>query len=372
MSDAGQQRGCGGRGVGRGFTLTELLAVITIIVVLISVAVPAFVGMLRSTNQALALSNFRIGIASARDAAVRSAGLADAAAVFFYEPGGRTTIQTCIAVGELNGLTVWVPDPLSEAVSLPPGWMVGGFAPAGTIAPAGSGSGPTPPGSPALWYESADDRYDATRDNWVFPESGFYRTANAAGRDTTPANHGEYRQTFMIRFDGRTGGVALDDRGMGLVFAPDNEIGRGAAPWRLRGSSPQPVARYRYDGSMRADEYVRRILNRPWGTGLEDPADLDLLLGKNSSDAVLVRPTTMVALYNVRDLAQEMVRQGAVAGFRGVNRVTGCLYDPPANAASATPDYEFPWADEVNASLPAVARVFTVERYNGGVVEVTP
>ncbi len=217
------------------FTLTELLAVITIIVILISVAVPAFVGMLRSTNQVLAQSNFRIGLASARDAAVRSAGLNDSAAVFFYEPGGRTSIVTCIAVGELDGRTMWAIDPLTEAVVLPPGWMVGGFAPAGTIYKAGS-LGTEPSNPEPRWYESADDHYNPDVDNWVFPETGFFRTTNSAGRDTTPGTAGAYRQTFMVRFDGRTGGLALDDRSEGIVFSPDLSIGRGVQPWRQRSS----------------------------------------------------------------------------------------------------------------------------------------
>jgi hypothetical protein len=276
-----------------------------------------------------------------------------------------------VAVGQLDGRTIWAIDPLTEGLSLPPGWMVNGFAPAGTVAPQGSGSGVTQLDEPALWYESAEDRYHTDHDNWVFPETGFFRSTAASGRDDTPSNAGEFRQSFMIRFDGKTGGVAFDEQSEGLVFAPDNRIGRGLDPWRLR-QNPHADPQYRFDGSMRADEYIRRILNRPWTPSTE--GELDLLLGKNSSDTVLVRPTTMLALYNVRDLAQEIVRAGPPTGFRGVDRGTGSLYTlTGGTGAATTPDnYTYPWSDQANEAIPTVARLFTVDRYNGGVVEVTP
>ncbi len=351
-------------GARRAFTITELLAVITIIVVLVSVAVPAFVGMLRSTNQALANSNFRIALSSARDTAVRSAGLNDSAAVFFYEPGGRTSIVTCIAVGELDGRTMWAIDPLTEAVQLPPGWMVSGFAAAGTIYNGTSAAG-GPTNSPK-WYDSADDRYDPAVDNWVFPETGFFRTSNA-GRDTTPGDRGEFRQTFMVRFDGRTGGVALDDRSEGLCFSPDLSLGRGAQAWRQR-ASPWADAEFRLDGELDQTAYLRRLLSRPWTSSNVD--DRDRLVGPISSDAVLVKPTSLLALYNMRDVAQEIAREQNPTGFRGVNRATGSLYEPPASASS--PDFTLRWAQEMNRAIPSVARLFTIDRYNGGVVEVTP
>lgn len=339
---------------------------ITIIVVLVSVAVPAFVGMLRSTNQALANSNFRIALASARDTAVRSAGLNDSAAVFSYEPGGRTSIITCIAVGQLDGRTTWVIDPLTEAVQLPPGWMVGGYASAGMIDD-GDPAATTTNDFDSMWYESTDDRYDPAVDNWVFPETGFFRTTNSAGRDTTPGERGEYRQTFMVRFDGRTGGVALDDRTEGLCFMPDLSLGRGEQAWRQR-SSPWSDAQYRMDGELDQAAYMRRLLSRPWPDNQRDTRNQ--LVGPVSTDTVLVKPVSLLALYNMRDLAQEIAREQNPTGFRGVNRVTGSLYEPPTNATS--PDYTLPWAEEINRAIPSVARLFTVDRYNGGVVEVTP
>ncbi len=113
--------------------------------------------------------------------------------------------------------------------------------------------------------------------------------------------------------------------------------------------------------------YLRRLLNRPWNPGDQTR---ERLCGDESSDTVLVKPTTMLALYNIRDVAQEVAQNDNPPGFRGVNRATGSLYEPPASASS--PDYVFPFADEVNRAVPRVARLFTVDRYNGGVVEVTP
>lgn len=354
------------KAVRRAFTLTELLAVITIIALVVSVAVPAFVSMLRSTNQTLAISNFRVAMATARDAAVRSAGLNDSAAVFFYEPGGRTTIATALSVGEFNGRTVWAIDPLTEAIGLPRGWMVNGFAPAGTItAPANEGA------SPYAWYEErgGERHYDPAIDNWVFPESGFYRTSNNQGRDTTPGDQGGYRQSFMVRFDGTTGGVAFDDRTDGLVLAPDLAIGRGASPWRQR-TNPWADPRFRLDGSVEQSVYVRRQLGKAWGTPAYPQQNRELLLGDDCSDTVLTRPVSLLALYDVRELARQIARDGAPMGFRGVNRTTGCFYEPPASANS--PDYQFDFAEAVNEAIPEVAQMYTVDRYNGGVVEVTP
>lgn len=356
----------------RGFTLTELLAVITIIVILISVAVPAFVGMLRSTNAALAQSNFRIAIATARDAAVRSGAQTDSAAVFVYEPGGRTTIITCVAAGEMDGRTIWVPDPGTEPIALPAGWMVSGFAPAGTIT--------VPTAEPPLpygWYEERDGekRYDPMVDNWVFPETGFYRTSNNQGRDTTPGDEGEYRQTFMVRFDGRTGGLALDDRTEGLVLLPDLGLGRSTTnSWR---QSAQPWANpeFRLEGGIDPSAYVRRLLSRPWVPddipGPYKEKQREQLVGDISSDTALVRSTTLLALYDIAEMTRTIQEQGAPTGFRGVNRVTGCYYEPPAAGAN-DPTYLFPYAEAVNRAIPASARLFTVDRYNGGVVEVTP
>lgn len=352
----------GGAGLRRAFTLTELLAVITIIALVVSVAVPAFVSMLRSTNQTLAISNFRVAMATARDAAVRSAGLNDSAAVFFYEPGGRTSIATAIGVGEFNGRTVWAIDPLTEEIGLPRGWMVNGFAPAGTITSlANEGV------SPYAWYEErgGERRYDPTIDNWVFPESGFYRTSNNQGRDTTPGDRGGYRQTFIVRFDGATGGVALDDRTDGLVLAPDLALGRGVNPWRQR-RDPWADPRYRLNGAVEPSVYFRRLLARPD----VDPDDLQNLIGDDATDTALVRPTSLLALYDIRELAREIANDDPPMGFRGVNRVTGCFYEPPASASS--PDYRFDFAEAVNEAIPEVAQIYTVDRYNGGVVEVTP
>src|SRR5436305_8362895 len=86
-------RGVRGR---RGFTLIELLVVIAIFVLLLALAVPAVSSLMDSSEESMAQNALRSGLAAARDAAMRSSGYDDGAAVFFYEPGGRLSIVPCI------------------------------------------------------------------------------------------------------------------------------------------------------------------------------------------------------------------------------------------------------------------------------------
>ena len=62
----------------RGFTITELLVVIVIFVLIIGIAIPAFKSMIESSERALAENQLRVGLGSARNAAIQNAS-ADAA-----------------------------------------------------------------------------------------------------------------------------------------------------------------------------------------------------------------------------------------------------------------------------------------------------
>jgi prepilin-type N-terminal cleavage/methylation domain-containing protein len=123
------------------FTLIELLIVISIFVLLLAIAVPAFSSMLYSSEQSMAENALRTGIAAARDAAIRSAQGEDAAAVFFYDyRTGRESILPCVYAGTIKddcqprvtcprGARGVRPRPGFEPVQLPRGWSARGYAP---------------------------------------------------------------------------------------------------------------------------------------------------------------------------------------------------------------------------------------------------
>lgn len=186
----------------KGFTLTELLVVISIIVLLVAIAVPAFSTILYNNERAQAENQLRVGISSARDAAIASDG-GDAAAVFIFRPGDRLLIIPAVMVGTIedqvivNGAPVggtttrtrdvFVPVATGEPIALPRGWSIRGFAPPGAIdAGTGIANG---------WYDAllSQPTGSETRGNWLFPESGYY--------DGSRANDGWKRQTFIVRFD---------------------------------------------------------------------------------------------------------------------------------------------------------------------------
>lgn len=291
-----------------GFTLVELLVVISIFVLLLALAVPAFSGMMYSSEQALAANQLRTGLSAARDAAIRSPAGLDAAAVFTYEPGGRLSIIACVKTGELwepptagSRTTVkrelFVPVPTMEPVQLPRGWMVRGYAAPNTI--------------DNEWYETTyPNTTERAAGNWVFPETGFFDTDS--GNAQNMAADGRDRQTFMVRFEGGTGKLRRGDWTAALVLLPS------PAAFRTTG----PFATYRADREADAARFVRRVLNAPAaGAGSLTPQQKAQLLGDASSDTVLVKPVGQVAVYSEAKLA------GAVNSR--LNADTGTIYERP-------------------------------------------
>ncbi len=127
----------------RAFSLMELLVVIAIFVLLLAIGVPAFTAIAYNSERATSENMLRAGLGGARDAALLTGR--DTAAVFFFEPGGRTSIVTCVRAGVINdadpgamiGEPVWrevfVPIPTSPPVNLPKFWAVRGYASEGMI-----------------------------------------------------------------------------------------------------------------------------------------------------------------------------------------------------------------------------------------------
>ncbi len=359
------------------FTITELLVVIAIITILIVLAVPAFRSILYSSERALADGQLRAAIATGRDAAIRTES-GDGAAVFFAEADGRIRIVPAVQVGTIrdqvmDGMSpvgseierdVFVPLPVAEPLYLPRGWSVRGFAPANTIHGSGAENG---------WYEDLEPG----RDNglWVYPETWYVNDENGAA--------GASRQTFMVRFEARTGAMKTSDRRTAIVLDPiaTDEFRQSGVFQTYR------IDQLRLDGQVVQDQaaWVRRVLERPT---LADNQRRDLL-GDRSTDTVLARPVTEIALYDERQMASSI-------GARGVNRTTGTLYEPAPQGgpvAGQSPQLDATlftgapaqieiarrigqWIEgryEDNGNpVASTARIFTLQRYLGQVQEVTP
>ncbi len=327
-----------------GFTLVELLGVITIIVILVGLSVPAFNGMLRSSRASLADGTLRSALVQARDAAMRSIDGSDAACVFFFEPGGRAFMVVCREVGSIRGVDldglverdVFVPDPAYEVQELPPGWFVHGLARANTI----RGADDRQVGA---WY--ATTRYAGDEVNWVFPETGFFHPGEA--------DEGPKRQSFVVRFEGRSGELAIADDREVLIYAPSLELDRSRSPFNVAGGA------YRPDRKSDHLRLVRQLLHAPQVS----PEDLERLVGDRATDTVLARPVRELALYEIRDLVREL-RAERVAAFTGIDKRTGCLYRM-GEVDDPTPTIDPELVSEVNRLLPRVAEIFSIDRYTG-------
>jgi len=288
------------RGRRWAFTLMELMVVVLIVSVLLGIAVPSFSSMLRSSESSMAETLLRNALRSGRDAALRSGAGKDAAVVFFYTPGGKMSMVTCVKVGEfLDKLPppasppyvmrdIFVPAENMVPSQLPKNWMVRGYAPTNSIdvswyEPVGGGAGR---------YGLIPDRGD-----WVFPETNFFNPA--------VADDGGNRQTFMIRFEAGTGLVSASNGNAALVFYPgiDRQV-RNTPLW----------SRYEKDrGNYR--RYVERALI---DNSIQTDAERRSLIGNICGDTLLVKPVKALAMGDERKLA-------AALGVR-VDPTTGCLY----------------------------------------------
>lgn len=348
----------------RAFTIVELLVVVLIAVILLTIAVPAFQSTIYTSNRSLAVNALQASSLMARDVAINTG--TDAAVVFVYDPGvGRVQIIPAVKAGTIRetpppgggpggggapgslpsiGLgdlpyfdrDVFVPSTQGETLNLPTFWMVRGYAGPRMLLDQDSGGG-----DHAVWFNSgiyggtsagADVKED---DHWVFPETGFFPVdaqVNGGGLNGDLANVDRglatARQSFMIRFDGRTGAVSRDTRSA-LFIDPRNSQER---PWpevTHRSSPDSSTARARSANRVDLSDdllaWATRVLNTPdlTGEGLafgaDDAALREQLIGTASNDTVLVKPVTRVALYDERKLA-------LAVGARGVNPVTNTIY----------------------------------------------
>ena len=392
---------------GRGFTITELLVVIVIFVLMIGMAIPAFKSMIDSSEKSLAENQLRVGLASARDTAIQYPS-GDAAAVFFFTPGGKISIVPCVSVGFLmdevrnNGdvvtdpstgqpkmdrREVFVPVATGATIQMPRGWSVRGYTPANTI----SSSDPSNTGQIQGWYDSlsggatppASD--PASQGYWVFPETGFYNTSGSAA---TVGTTGWQRQTFMVRFKSGTGSLDTGNRSLALVVDP-------VAALNFRTIAPWDAEKYRLDQAPNLASAVRRILAAT-GLNAAQQAERRKVLGDQAIDTVLARPVTELAIYNERSLAAALATNFSA---RGLNRDTGTIYKNPSPAAPTPPPQFGPELDDVlfpngqnfetvtgaigawiegnmRGGSPANfiesdARIYTLQQYLGQMIELT-
>jgi type II secretory pathway pseudopilin PulG len=349
------------------YTVVELLVVIVIAGLLLTIAVPAFQSTIYSSNRSLAVNAIQAASVMGRDVAVNTGK--DGAIVFVYDPDvQRIQIIPAIRVGTMRETTtaptgtgsgggpssvgfgdqpyfdrdVFVPAPVGEVLTLPDSWMVRGYAPPGLLLDYDSAGR-----AAADWYDSdlyGDDNVDISNPsnpksnaNWLFPETGFFaRNAQVSGGSLDGSlsnvnpNLPTARQSFMIRFDGRTGAVSRDTRSA-LFVDLRNSLKR---PWpeversvSVNDSVGQSRRSNRIDLAENLESWASRVLNSPdldGDTFGYDPDDGELreqLIGNASNDTILVKPVSRIALYDENKLALGV-------GARGVNRDTGTLYMP--------------------------------------------
>ena len=333
------------------FTVVELLVVIVIAVLLLTIAVPAFQSTIYSSNRSLAVNALEASSIMARDAALNTGK--DGAVVFVYDPEvQRVNIIPAIKVGTLRETStapsgpgggfasgfgdlpyfdrdVFVPAPVGQVLSIPDYWMVRGYAAPGMLLDIDSRGEEA-----ATWFNSSmygDDNVniDLKREaHWVFPETGFFpRNAQVNGGNldgslsTVNRDLPTARQSFMIRFDARTGAVSRDTRSA-LFIDPRN------SRERIYGDQPNSNQQtLRVDLAESLEVWATRVLSSPDvnGYGLaygnDDEQLREQLIGTASNDTILVKPVSRVALYDERDLVLGI-------GARGLNTETQSIYLP--------------------------------------------
>ncbi|MDX2146339.1 MAG: prepilin-type N-terminal cleavage/methylation domain-containing protein [Planctomycetota bacterium] len=338
----------------RGFTLAELLVVISLLVLLLAIAVPSLSGLLYSSDRTLAENRLRVAVAAGRDVALRSANGLDGA-VFFLYANGRIRAVPAVQVGTLKDVVeggadgnpsnlierdIFVAVAGGSPVQLPPFWTVRGYAPPGSVG--GNRTGTS-------WYNSSDNAYSPLSGNWVFPETSFF--------DPSISTEGGDRQTFMVRFEGLTGRISPRTGEALLVDLAPSQAYRNQAPY----------SNHRLDQAADLAIAVRRLLqDRPEfppvsGSGIA-ARSLRELIGNVSSDTVLARPVTLLALGDERRIV-------AAVGLSRVNQDTGTVYGDPNRPGEQQID---PALDLSLGQSNPLELTRTINRYLEGRIENRP
>lgn len=347
--------------VGRAFTLIELVAVVTLLLVVLGIAVPAFTNMIRASERSLAENTLRVGVAVARDLAVLNGQ--DSGLLFVREESGRTRLIPVIRVGTIDDAVispfsfdfvpndpttaitvereVYAPVDFASTLQMPRGWSIAGYADAGSIDRLPSTGGVASPFSDG-WYDSIaygdNGTVTMTPDpvraagHWVLPETDLYEkfmqghgvgaapngfTSRVNGTDAlrTP------RQSFMLRFESGTGLLRRGGRAALVLDPRPTSLGRLATGnenrWTRANRIEDAVAwTARVLDTLDVDDMV--------GYNLLTDEDYRLeLIGNFSNDTVLAGAVSRLAIFEEAELA-------AGLGARGLNRETNSLYEPIA------------------------------------------
>lgn len=331
----------------RAFTVIELLVVVSIGLIILTIAVPAFQSMSYSSSRSLAANSLTAATKMARDIALSTGQ--DGAVIFVYDPEiGKIQIIPAVKVGTVReGTTarngpanaiglgdlpyfdrdIFVPASAGEVLEVPRYWMVRGYASPRMLIDFDSAGN-----AAATWYTS--DVHGGTNESdiikeeahWLFPETGFFpRDAQVAGGgldgglDGIDGDLPTTRQTFMIRFNGRNGALSRD-MSSALFINPRNSRER---PYGDRPTSHEQTLRV--DMAEDLEVWANRIVlssdlngnNNAYG---RDDSELrQMLIGNVSNDTILVKPVSRIALYDER-------RLGIAVGARGLNATTQSLY----------------------------------------------
>lgn len=275
------------------------------------------------------------------------------------------------------------------ASELPRGWMVRGAATAGSMLPGaapaavtgqpsaqkegyvdwewykwpsatGSGAVPGGYGGSELASSASPNIRARAEENWLFPESGFFDDQKAVVDLTQERG----RSSFMVRFRGGTGELVTGGEAS-LFVSPGVASGRrlvetsvvGRDPFNAAGNTGAQAFGWQAIGNATGQGYdlrawARRVMAQEEWDGDGVPGQLgDLrnragwnlspataptpvgtspnpgaygrsdLIGARSNDMVLVQGVSRLAIY-------EEPRLAAGIGARGLNRVTGTIYQP--------------------------------------------
>jgi prepilin-type N-terminal cleavage/methylation domain-containing protein len=345
--------------IGRAFTLIELIVVVSLLVVVLGIAVPAFNGMVNASERSLAENTLRVGVTVARDLAALNGE--ESGLLFVRDTNGRTRLIPVVKVGTLtdagnnpfvvNGFNpqdpasvaierdVFAPVDFASTLQMPRGWGVAGYAEAGSIDRVIS--------DPMQmitdgWYDSlpyGDDGmnvtpppgFDAVRDagHWVLPETDLYEKftqapgASPADGFTSEVSNADAnrtpRQSFMLRFESGTGLLVRGGR-PALVLDP-----RPSSLGRLLSPTPRWTRANRMDDAV---EWTNRVLETlvidetaTQYVPLRDESLRVTLIGNFSNDTVLAGTVARLAIFEDRELA-------AGLGASGLNAETNSLYAP--------------------------------------------
>lgn len=357
------------------FTITEMLAVIAIVVVLIVIAVPSFQAMIKSSEEAMAESMLATALKAGRDVAFRAGAGNDAAIVFFFEPGGRCTAVPCVRAGVVRDVDsggdpvdreIFVPAPEFSPIAMPKHWLVRGWVGPNSLAAAGE------------YYHGAGGTYRyeiGSAGNWVFPETGFFNRESL--------DDGLQRSTFMVRFAGGTGALVSAPPTAVLVLAP-----RGTRVTSVGAPSAAESEFDPNDQKWAGDPVglVRAVLRGklPNSTAPISLTDKQTILGRLSSNMVMARPVAAIALYSEQQLA-------AALGVR-IDRTTDSIYrpwsagqqEPTFVDSSIDPQRINRWMEGntnntndqngLDGGDVPLAKLFSIDRYSGALrrLEVQP